>query len=553
LSFGGTNNDPALTFNFQNTLQETTHQFIVYFYNLLDELCLPYIINPNFLQPNQAGGGAGPTPTGFGECLDVRSFGAVGDGFTDDTAAIQAALDQAYQNYLANNAAGQTIVSLPGSPGGFIVVGAEGGAIGSPGHLGPTIVCIPSGLVCCVYPTWIDINDLLDGTNPGGSPFQFISNEVPLSESPGVPGGIYNLAHAPDHGLKITKNSVLLTAGTDYSVHGAGLIFTVNVNPTDSLFASYYWDSGSTAAIPKNWNGRNDSLIPNNVGYTCLRIDSGVTLKLDGVLMLGNDRTKSYGRWAAEFLDESTLASGALGQAIYLIENRNAFRGGPWFSQQRFPNPAAIKYDEFLLDYEDPGPRDELIRITGQGVMNCNGRQFWNDMGASFLGSYATGISPNFEVCAIRFVKADNSIIENITVANAVTNTSDVVHFMSSKYATIQSVTVQDTFCDSSVFLAGGSIVMEACRIGVLQLCTLQRLGGAGIVLWGCQRINVLGNTVTHCLWGENGGGTTGGTDMIAVYDWVYNLDWFFSWPSELEAIMHAARRDRHFVYRGFP
>jgi hypothetical protein len=92
LSFGGSNQDPALTYTFDNSAGATSATLYVYFYNLLDELSLPFTVIPDFGSP--------PSATPAGECLDVRNFGAKGDFQTDDTNSVQAALDQAARNVL---------------------------------------------------------------------------------------------------------------------------------------------------------------------------------------------------------------------------------------------------------------------------------------------------------------------------------------------------------------------------------------------------------------------------------------------------------------------
>jgi hypothetical protein len=126
LSFGGSNSDPALTFAYNNPTGATTHEFLVYFYNILDELSLPLDINqPNLFTP----------PVSNIDCLDVRnSFhgipGATGDGITNDTASVQSALDQASENYKAIQAALLAKTAITG--------------------IGSTKVCIPAGVVCAV-------------------------------------------------------------------------------------------------------------------------------------------------------------------------------------------------------------------------------------------------------------------------------------------------------------------------------------------------------------------------------------------------------------------
>jgi hypothetical protein len=110
----------------------------VYFYNLLDELSLPYVVK---------------IKSAATDSISVRDFGAVGDGITNDTAAVQCALDKAHENWLDAQA------RLAGLP-----------VVGSPPQTGPTIVILPSGMNCLV-----GFNNLAspnDTTLPNGlSPF----------------------------------------------------------------------------------------------------------------------------------------------------------------------------------------------------------------------------------------------------------------------------------------------------------------------------------------------------------------------------------------------
>ena len=81
--------------------------------------------------------GGGGTTAVFSECIDVRSFGAVGDGTTDDTTAIQNALSQAQSN--AN------------------------GSFPAPSEC---VVCIPSSLNCLVTPQFLDGTTSASGFGP---------------------------------------------------------------------------------------------------------------------------------------------------------------------------------------------------------------------------------------------------------------------------------------------------------------------------------------------------------------------------------------------------
>src|SRR6266403_343646 len=91
-------NDPGLSFTYDNSSLAPTVLLYARFFNLLNEASVPLIVNVGTSAFSVSGGAI----TGAANCLDVRSFGAVGDGVADDTAAIQAALDQAYLNYLGN-------------------------------------------------------------------------------------------------------------------------------------------------------------------------------------------------------------------------------------------------------------------------------------------------------------------------------------------------------------------------------------------------------------------------------------------------------------------
>ena len=101
-------NDPGLSYTYNNSTLAPVVLLYARFFNLLNESSVPLIANVG----TTAFAVTGSTISGNISCLDVRSFGAVGDGVTDDTAAVQAALNKAYQNFLGN----QQIAGQQGIP-----------------------------------------------------------------------------------------------------------------------------------------------------------------------------------------------------------------------------------------------------------------------------------------------------------------------------------------------------------------------------------------------------------------------------------------------------
>lgn len=113
--------DPGLTFTYLNTKKEPHVNLCVKFFNLLDEFSPEVQID--------VGTAVFPVAVTGGECLDVRAFGAVGDGLADDTVPVQLALDTAAANAAASGIKYPTpFIARPTGP------------------VGPTKVCIPSGV-----------------------------------------------------------------------------------------------------------------------------------------------------------------------------------------------------------------------------------------------------------------------------------------------------------------------------------------------------------------------------------------------------------------------
>lgn len=95
--------------------QTTTNpQMICYFFNLLWGYSEPLILPlPLLVQPFGTTITPGASGTKACTCLDPKDFGGVCDGVADDTAAVQAALNQARANYLANKPSASSVVCIP--------------------------------------------------------------------------------------------------------------------------------------------------------------------------------------------------------------------------------------------------------------------------------------------------------------------------------------------------------------------------------------------------------------------------------------------------------
>ena len=306
--------DPGLTYTYDNSTLADTVILYARFFNLLNEPSTPVIVNAGTGNLT-ASGGIGFS--GLFSCLDVRMFGAIGDGVADDTAAVQKALDKAHSNYQALIATGATAASA-GVPLSISGMQLYPDSVGIAGPLGSTVVCIPSGVYCRVYPRIFDFQNI--GQPPAGT------NQYP-SDPPGL---------------------------------------------------------------------------------VALLIDDGVTLQVDGGLILGYDQgvLEQQAQVNAGLQNQNSGCS-----TMWILENKYAFTGGP-FGPNPGPNPTT--YLNATTNWES-GPRNTGISVTGEGTFDCGG--------STNATEFQTGGWLNeLRGGAIRFCKCDNSEITGVTIQDFVSN-----------------------------------------------------------------------------------------------------------------------------------
>ncbi len=137
-----------------------------------------------FHQGSSAGGGGTGNTNIYVECIDVRTFGAVGDGVTDDTVAIQNALNQAQAN--------------------------SQGPFPAPSE---SIVCIPSSMVCLVTPQFLDGTPTASGYGP---------TAVCLTIGGGVTLRLDGQLKLGSNGSFLSNPWVILENYSAYSILGTG-------------------------------------------------------------------------------------------------------------------------------------------------------------------------------------------------------------------------------------------------------------------------------------------------------------------------------------------
>lgn len=302
-------NDPGLSYTYNNTMMLANVTLAARFFNLIDEDSTGIFVDVGYASVY-----TGISGSVLG-CLDVRNFGAVGNGVADDTAAVQAALNQASKNYQALVATGAA-----GNPG--VPVSASGAqlypdSVGVPGPLGSTIVCIPSGVYCRVFPRTWDFANI--GTPPAGA-----------------------------------------------------------------------------AQYP-----------PDGTGLCALFIDDGVSLEVDGGLILGFDINVMI----LQAQTNAALAGASYCDTMWILENKYAFNGGPFGPGQ---TASPFDWQSSLIEWET-GFRNQNIQVYGTGFFDCGGTTNTTEFQTGgWLNECRGG--------AIRFCKCDNSQITQVTIQDWVSN-----------------------------------------------------------------------------------------------------------------------------------
>jgi Right handed beta helix region len=304
--------NPELQFTYDNASLAAHKTFRLSFYNLLGEY------SPTVTADIDTGASTSANT----ECLDVRAFGAVGNGVAVDTTQVQAALDKAEQNVAANS----TIAS-GGNPGPENVLGrptVDLNGWGSNGHVGAYELGQDQG-----YNWGTDGGTTLPYTNAGNAVDGSDSTKATAVGShthayygcvyafPTLAGAKHLNIHSEvpangQDGLSITKRSAgiwyTLDNGKNWiQVYNQGTrakqwdtfalpvgFDTANLKVlvfTDSHddMAHYVFDinaSGITPALVVPTGGPTKVCVPS--GVTCLvgdlRIASGVSIQIDGTL-----------------------------------------------------------------------------------------------------------------------------------------------------------------------------------------------------------------------------------------------------------------------------
>lgn len=246
-------NDPGLSFTYDNSSLAPTVLLYARFFNLLNEASVPLVVNVGTSAFAVTGG---PAASGAADCLDVRAFGAVGDGVADDTAAIQAALNQAYSNFLGNQIAAGTSSSQASRPVQSVPAHIENGSgtklqfvlQGTP-TLGNTFI-----LTFCAF-------DYGAGPNSPDTP-QVSDNR----------GGVWQLDGVGQNGevlLYVYHAQVAAAAGTTVTIQMQRLQFNSFIGGVCAEFSgllSPVTIDGSVAAVEGHGSFTPPSLPPSNKG-----------------------------------------------------------------------------------------------------------------------------------------------------------------------------------------------------------------------------------------------------------------------------------------------
>jgi hypothetical protein len=434
-------NDPGLQYTYNNSTLSTQVFLAASFFNLLNEPSNPVIFDVGTSVFSVSVSGQ------YLECLDVRQFGAVGDGVTDDTAAIQAALNQAASNYQAIVAAlGAQQLGFSGNVAGF----------------GPTKVCIPSGLVCIVTPTW---DDQRDRSGPSWTDNSLVTYAYNAYPSTGGGNGVGNLQFT--------------TGNPNYPL----------------LYIRQY--------VP---------------GMACLLMDDGVTLEIDGTVKIGRtSTTDAYLRANFKIAVWAIQSKNAFIQGPFATVSSDG---------QPVPEPVPYSWFQLLsaVSTTDPttggsgfeiGPRNSDILITGVGGIDCSG---------DLYQTYPTVSLPAFvTTSAVCFCKCDNSEVNNISITNFV---GTGVYYGHSVGAKIQNLRLSDSFSNAiwnPAYIAPGAIMCDVLRSSAVFQNFGQNLAAGMITLALCQHMEVTNNKLQQS--GSQYSPMIASRSVSMMYGWALNED----------------------------
>lgn len=577
LAFGGSADDPALSFIFDNADSETGHTFYVYFYNILDELSKLYTI-PDCAGSPCTGQFGLPPPAFASDCLDVRSFGGVGDGIADDTAAMQAAEDQAGINAAKNLLASQTsqtalnIEARPtvflngwgsnaqaaayehGTDQNFNFFGVDPGTTDAYVNAGDAVDTNDTTAASTAYRhthkyagcIW-SFGALPD--NAGNIRRLNITSEVPVGQTKrsagiwwSINGGITwrQLYNGPlrTKGLDTivmfdgswTADQIQVMAFTDSHDDMAHNVFDINMSietttttPFTPLPTIVCIPNGLTVKVKPGTNLANNvfSNFCQTAGdiWGAVGVPSGVTTKVDGILILDPSAI------------DSLPVSDHIMAAILYNKCAGGIQGDSYHQSGFTPYPTNptdnpdMTSMANLINANELGCRDTGIKVAGSGIIDGGAFQYKTTLftSAKWVGSVA-----------FYFLKADGAEISGVTLQNFAGNCAFVGH---SEQVHIHDITVKNSFSfvlDALRHSEFNNNTFDSCPIGVdFQSFSASDQGLLHISL--CQNLAVHDNTFSN-----NSFEQVGGTDFSYPCIFVGDISLLYEWGLITHGVLQA-------------